>query len=593
MPMYVSAAALRAPLVAALFVCAAALPALAQVPAPWSARDIGAPQLSGSASYSSGVFTIDAAGVDIWGSSDQFHFVYQAIAGDVEISAKVNSLERVYSWTNAGVMIRASLSAGAAHAYMAATGSNGLHFRRRLASGATTSGTSGAAVAPPVWVRLVRQGTTVTSYSSSTGSTWTKVGTVTLPLGSTAYVGMAVSSHDADTRATAQLSSVKVVPVGSLPSGIEGRDIGAPALPGAASYSAGAFRITAAGRDIWDAADQFHYVYRPVTGNVQVTARVTSLLATDVWSKSGVMIRESLTAQSRHASTFASAAKGYAFQRRPEPGAYTEHTAGGSGAPPGWVRLVRSGDLFESYQSVDGLTWRKIGADTIAMTDTVYVGIATTSHNVAAVTSAVVDSFIITLSGGSSGGNAPPAISITAPATGAAIPVSTLVTVTATATDPEGRMASVDFYEGTRLILRDTTAPYAAAWSPSVAATYRLTAVAHDSDGASSVSSAVTVTVGGTSTTTAPKYVVFDASSDHSTNVSKYVFKVYAAGADPATATPIATSDLGKPTPSSTGEITVDRSTFFSSLPAGTYVSTVSAVNSAGPTASAAVAFTR
>ena len=49
-------------------------------------------------------------------------------------------------------------------------------------------------------------------------------------------------------------------------------------------------------------------------------------------------------------------------------------------SPPGWVRLVRTGDLFEAYQSLNGTAWDKIGSDTIPMGETVYVGLAATSQ---------------------------------------------------------------------------------------------------------------------------------------------------------------------------------------------------------------------
>jgi hypothetical protein len=101
----VSAAALRAPLTAALLVCGVATTDAQTVPAPWTARDIGAPQLSGSASYSSGVFRVDAAGGDIWGTTDEFHFVYQQVSGDVDIIARVDSLTMTDVWAKAGVMI--------------------------------------------------------------------------------------------------------------------------------------------------------------------------------------------------------------------------------------------------------------------------------------------------------------------------------------------------------------------------------------------------------------------------------------------------------------------------------------------------------
>jgi hypothetical protein len=119
------------------------------------------------------------------------------------------------------------------------------------------------------------------------------------------------------------------------------------------------------------------------------------------------------------------------------------------------------------------------------------------------------------------------------------------------------------------------------------AGTYSFKAVAYDATGASATSSTITVTVG------PPKWVVFTASVDHATLVTKYVLKVYAAGANPATATPIATSDLGKPAPATSGDITVDRATFFSGLAVGSYIATVTSVGTAGQTQSAGVPFTR
>ena len=589
MKRFVSAAAFRAPLFSALIVCAVSDAATAQtVPSPWTGRDIGAPALSGSATYASGVFTINGAGTDIWGTADQFMFVYQQVAGDVEIIAKIDDLDGASSYAKAGVMIRSSLNANAAHAFSHVTVGAGVRYLRRSTSGGTTTVKSGTSSAAPIWVRAVRKGTLVTTYWSSTGSSWTTMGTDTIALGTSAYVGIAVNSRNSGARATARVSNVRVNRQG-LPAGQQSRDIGAPALAGSVTYASGAYTIKAAGADIWGTSDQFHYVYQPVTGNIDVVARVASITNAHAWSKAGVMIRESLTASSRHAMTVTSVSKGYAFQRRPEPGVYTEHTAGGSGTAPGWVRLVRTGDLFEAYRSSTGTSWTRIGADTIPMGDTVYVGLAVTSHNTTMATTAVVDSLKITAA--PSSGNQMPAVSITAPLNGTSFTAPSTVAIAATASDPENRMASVDFYVGSTLIVRDTTAPYSASWPASTAGTYPITAVAHDADGGSSTSAAVSVSV--TTTTTPPTKIAFKASTDHATNVTKYVFKVFTAGSNVSTAAPVATSDLGKPTPASTGEITVDRAAFFNALATGSYVATVTAVGPAGQTQSAAASFTR
>src|SRR5829696_721593 len=171
----------------------------------------------------------------------------------------------------------------------------------------------------------------------------------------------------------------------TLPSPWVARDIGAPAIPGSTVFNAPAgFTLTAAAEDIWGTSDQFRFVYVAVPGNVDVRARVTAIDASSTWSKGGVMIRASLSSAAAHASAFVSSANGLAFQRRPAYGGLSLHTTGELAGPPRWVRLVRIGSLVTSYSSVDGVTWTKIGSETIQLGSTAYVGIAATSHNAAA-----------------------------------------------------------------------------------------------------------------------------------------------------------------------------------------------------------------
>lgn len=562
------------------------------VPSPWASRDIGSPALNGSAIFSNGVFTIDAAGEDIWGASDQFYFVYQAISGDVDVRARVDSVTDAHAWSKAGVMIRSSLSAGAAHGFALVSAARGTAFQRRTSNGGLSANTAGPWDTAPQWVRLVRAGTTLTAYTSADGVSWVRIGSDTIALGTTAYVGIAATSHHAGMRTTADVSNVSfgasAPPSSSLPSGQSSADIGSPAIRGTASFSNGRYTIEAAGADIWNYADQFHYVYQPVTGDVEVLAQVVSLTAADQWSKAGVMIRESLAANSPHAMALTSVGRGYAFQRRAATGSYSEHTSGGSGTAPGWVRLVRKGDLISAYRSADGNTWTSMGTDTIPMNETVYVGIAVTSHNVSAATTAAVESLRITESPTSS--NKAPSVILSAPANGATFSAPASVAVTASATDPDGAIANVEFHANSTLLGRDSSAPYSVTASLA-AGTYSLTAVATDNSGATAVSTPVNITVSASST--APRGVAFAVSTDHNTLVTRYVLEVYAAGATPGVATPIATSDLGKPTPSATGEVAIDRSSFFQALAPGNYIAVVMAMGTTGSSRSAPASFTR
>jgi len=90
--------------------------------------------------------------------------------------------------------------------------------------------------------------------------------------------------------------------------------------------------------------------------------------------------------------------------------------------------------------------------------------------------------------------NQAPSVSLTAPGNGTSVRVGAGVRLTATAADPDGTIASVQFFaNGTAVGTPDTIAPYEAQWTPAAEGIYRLTAVALDNSGASATSSTVTV----------------------------------------------------------------------------------------------------
>lgn len=92
-------------------------------------------------------------------------------------------------------------------------------------------------------------------------------------------------------------------------------------------------------------------------------------------------------------------------------------------------------------------------------------------------------------------GNALPSVSITAPANGASFVAPASITIDATASDSDGTVSSVAFYQGTTLLGTDTTSPYSFAWTNVAAGSYSLTAVATDNAGATKTSTAVAITV--------------------------------------------------------------------------------------------------
>lgn len=180
------------------------------LPTPWSAQDVGAVGVAGSASASNGLFTVTGSGADIWGSADAFHFVWQRLSGDGDVVARVASVEYVHAWVKAGVMVREQLTDGSAHALMLVSPGKGLAFQRRVMTGGLSTSTSGGAGTAPAWVKLERRGSTITAFRSADGVTWTLVGSDTFTMAVDVYVGLVVSSHVNTRTATATFDSVSV-----------------------------------------------------------------------------------------------------------------------------------------------------------------------------------------------------------------------------------------------------------------------------------------------------------------------------------------------------------------------------------------------
>ncbi|MCY3018862.1 MAG: hypothetical protein NTW87_07530 [Planctomycetota bacterium] len=144
------------------------------------------------------------------------------------------------------------------------------------------------------------------------------------------------------------------------------------------------YDVTGSGKDTWDTADGFRFVYQKVSGDCEIRVRVVSLQNTDVWAKAGVMVRQSLAPGSIHAQICTSSANGVVFQRRLEAGGESDSTAGGDAVPGNtWLRLTRSGKAVTVYKATDaeGAKWQRIGAEALDLSDPVLIGMCVTSHN--------------------------------------------------------------------------------------------------------------------------------------------------------------------------------------------------------------------
>jgi phosphatidylserine/phosphatidylglycerophosphate/cardiolipin synthase-like enzyme/regulation of enolase protein 1 (concanavalin A-like superfamily) len=379
------------------------------LPTGWSTADIGSIGIPGSASYSNGQFTLQASGSDIWGTSDAFRYVYQTLTGNGSIVALVSSLTNTDVWTKGGVMIRESLTPGSAHATMFVSAAKGLSFQRRVTAGGISTATAGPASAAPYWVKVERSGNVITASRSTTGSSWAVVGTETIALPETVYVGLALTSHNNSALATGTFDAIAIStsstpppppppPPPPLPSGWTFTDVGAVGAAGSGSESSGTYTVKGAGADTWGTADAFGYAYTTLTGNGEMIARVASVQNVNSWTKAGVMFRDGSTAGAAHGFMISTPTtiKGTAFQRRVTAGGVSTHTAGPVVAPPYWLKLARSGNTITASASADGNTWTVVGTDTIVMGPTISVGLAVSSHVSGALATATFDNVAVT-----------------------------------------------------------------------------------------------------------------------------------------------------------------------------------------------------
>ncbi|MCL6457406.1 MAG: fibronectin type III domain-containing protein, partial [Gorillibacterium sp.] len=171
--------------------------------------------------------------------------------------------------------------------------------------------------------------------------------------------------------------------IGGLPEPFGDQDIGTVRLAGSASYvtDTGTFSVKASGADIWGTEDAFHYVYRPWTGDGQIIARVANLENAVAWTKAGIMIRENVSSQSPHVMMAVSPVNGVVFEDRLLAGGASTLTSGTKAATPYWVKLVRVGNVISAYDSFDGVNWTLIKKESVNFPETVYFGLALTSHD--------------------------------------------------------------------------------------------------------------------------------------------------------------------------------------------------------------------
>jgi len=168
---------------------------------------------------------------------------------------------------------------------------------------------------------------------------------------------------------------------------IANQDIGSTGIAGSASEAAGVWTVEGSGADIWGGSDAFHYVYRPMSGDGILKVNVTSMTdpVPDGWTKVGVMIRETLAANSKHAMVAITGVNGCQFVWREDTGGSSSDDTTGGQVLPKEMWIEREGDTLRGRfwkWEILGIMGNWVSVErTISMNEDVYIGLVVCSHN--------------------------------------------------------------------------------------------------------------------------------------------------------------------------------------------------------------------
>lgn len=200
---------------------------------PFTGADIGGVAKPGSVIYSNNKYTINASGLDIFGQSDQLHFLSAPLNGDGDLIANIESVTEPDNWAKVGLMIRNGQTAAAQNVFMFMRPSQGSGFQYRKTQGdwtdttwidnpqddiSLTEWTSPTKrrvryLKPSKWLRLTKSGNKVSAYSSNDGKCWIARWNQNITFSNNNLLaGVALTSHTNNSLATAVVSGLEIRP---------------------------------------------------------------------------------------------------------------------------------------------------------------------------------------------------------------------------------------------------------------------------------------------------------------------------------------------------------------------------------------------
>lgn len=178
----------------------------------WTAIDINNPLAGGQKVISDNAIDMYAAGSDVYGTEDQFRFIYQKLSGDFTLSVTMDSLTFSNTYAKAGIMIRQDLDKDSRFACIDIFPDGQVEMGARPVKGKEvwTKVVMGPEL-PGVQLKLIRKGNKIERYFACGGSDWDTLDTVEFEnLPKEIYAGLFSTSHDNTTLATSTFRDIKI-----------------------------------------------------------------------------------------------------------------------------------------------------------------------------------------------------------------------------------------------------------------------------------------------------------------------------------------------------------------------------------------------
>ena len=174
-------------------------------------------------------------------------------------------------------------------------------------------------------------------------------------------------------------------------------NVGTNMIKGSVCENNGTFTLYSSGQNINDDSDQLFFIFQPFDSlsSGEIKARVLSISNTHVGAKCGVMFRSNLYPGAPNVFISKTNLDSAVLEYRTHTDSSSFIIAKTIIKAPSWVKLVKTGSIYTSYTSQDGIVWDTIDSLNIKMGKYLYAGIAFNTQNDTVTEVATVDSVTV------------------------------------------------------------------------------------------------------------------------------------------------------------------------------------------------------